>query len=82
MTDKIEIPWEGKCTEEAHAFAKRCAQLYAENPYSERPLERIINDLMTELWDMGFSQTEISTAFLDAMAGMPRYAAGAERRGG
>lgn len=82
MPDEIQIPWEGKCIEEAHVFAKRCAQLYAENPYSERPLERIINDLMTELWEMELSQTKIPTAFTDAIADMPRYAAGVERRGG
>ena len=36
---------------------------------------------MTELWDKGFSQSEISRAFEGAIADMPRYAAGEERNG-
>ena len=36
--------------------------------------------LMTELWDQGFSQTEIREAFEAALAAMPDYAAGEERR--
>jgi SOS response regulatory protein OraA/RecX len=39
-----------------------------------------INYLMTELWDKGFSQSEIREAFNAAVADMPRYAAGEERR--
>jgi hypothetical protein len=40
-----------------------------------------MNDLMTELWDNGFSQSETRSAFEKAFADMPRYAAGEERRG-
>ena len=81
MTGKAENPWEGETLAAAVPFALRCRELYAINPYSEPPLERVINDLMTELWDNGFSQTEIRNAFLNAVADMPRYAAGKERRG-
>jgi hypothetical protein len=35
---------------------------------------------MTELWDRNFSQTEIRTAFEEAIIDMPRYTAGEERR--
>jgi hypothetical protein len=36
--------------------------------------------LMTELWDRGFSQSEIGEAFESALIDMPRYAPGEERR--
>jgi hypothetical protein len=35
---------------------------------------------MTELWDHGFSQSEIRKSFLDALNDMNRYSAGEERR--
>jgi hypothetical protein len=35
----------------------------------------------TEPWDQGFSQTEIAAAFKIAVADLPRYAGGQERRG-
>jgi hypothetical protein len=35
---------------------------------------------MTELWDKGFSQTEIREAFTAAVTDMARYATGEERR--
>lgn len=75
-------PWESECLTAANVFACRCRELYELNPYGEVPLESIINTLMTELWDNCFSQTEIRNAFNAAIADMPRYAAGEERRGG
>jgi hypothetical protein len=81
MSDENDIPWEGQCLDTAAAFALRCAELYSINPYSETPLRSIINTFMTELWDNGFSQSEIRNAFEQAVADMPRYAAGEERRG-
>jgi hypothetical protein len=77
-----EEPWEGQSLTAAAVFARRCAELYSANPYSQAPLESIINALMTELWDRGFSQSEIRSAFEKAIADMPRYAAGEERRSG
>src|SRR5262249_51646717 len=77
----FNTPWEGHCINEAHKFASKCSELRNINPYSEPALERIMNDLMTELWDRGFSQTEIKTAMEKAVADMPRYAAGENRRG-
>jgi hypothetical protein len=81
MPNNDEVPWELKCLEAASSFAARCKELYASNPYSEIPLHSILNTLMTELWDSGFSQSEIREAFNDAVLDMPRYAAGEERRG-
>jgi hypothetical protein len=47
---------------------------------SDKALHAIVNSLMTEFWDQGFSQTEIRIAFMEALADMNRYAAGEERR--
>ena len=74
-------PWEGRATRAASEFALNCEKLRSENPYSEAALVVIVNTLMTELWDRGFSQLEIRTAFEGAVIDMPRYAAGVERRG-
>lgn len=76
-----DVPWEGKLCNEAWSFAKKCVELARSNPYQRVALGGIINDLMTELWDNGFSQSEIRAAFEAALSDMPRYAAGEERRG-
>jgi hypothetical protein len=47
---------------------------------SATALEIVVNALMTEFWDQGFSQTEIRGAFVAALDDMNRYAAGSERR--
>lgn len=55
--------------------------LTSQNPHKlTAPLDFIINCFMTELSDRNFSQTEIRTAFEDAIKDMPRYASGEERR--
>ena len=78
MTEKA--PWEAQCDSAAWAFGQQCRDLKNSNPYDLVALDRIINTLMTELWDNGFSQTEIRSAFEQALADMPRYAAGLEKR--
>ena len=80
MSNEHDTPWEGLCTDAAWAFARQCADLKRNNPYEFDALENIINTLMTELWDNGFSQSEIRTAFEKAILDMPRYTAGEERR--
>lgn len=80
MSNEQDTPWEGLCLDAASAFARKCADLNGSNPYELDALEGIINTLMTELWDNGFSQSEIRTAFEKAILDMPRYAAGVERR--
>ena len=63
----------------AYDFGEHCAKFRDENPYDEIvALDVIINTLMTELWDRGFSQTEIRAAFEDALNDMNRYTAGEE----
>jgi SOS response regulatory protein OraA/RecX len=67
--------------EAAFHFAAACAKFRDSNQHPNIvPLEDIINTLMTELWDRGFSQSEIRSAFQSALNDMDRYAAGAERR--
>ncbi len=65
----------------AEDLALRCRVLRDMNVLaSARALESAVNHLMTELWDQGFSQTEIRTVYMAALADMNRYAAGEERR--
>ena len=75
-----ETSWEAHCDSAAVAFGLRCRDLKASNPFDLSALDHLINTLMTELWDNGFSQTEIRSAFEHALADMPRYAAGLEKR--
>jgi hypothetical protein len=80
MTERV--PWEGRCLDAATQLAEHSAQLKKENPYPETDtLQCIADDLITELWDRFFSQTEIRSAFENALANLPKYAAGEERRG-
>jgi hypothetical protein len=65
----------------ATGLADACGALRQfESSAGRDPAGYLMNYLMTELWDHDFSQTEIRTAFLDALADMDRYAAGQERR--
>ena len=74
-------PWERQCADAAYEFSLRCANLVVRNPYEGiAPLDRLINTLMTELWDRNFSQSEIRTAFEEAIENLPGYASGKERR--
>lgn len=75
-----EIPWEARTLMAATDFAEQCASLRASNPYDLVALDRLINLLVTELWDRDFSQSEIKSAFKQAMKDLPRYAAGLEKR--
>jgi hypothetical protein len=82
-TDDSENLWEERFYKAAWTFGRECAALSKSNPFGAQvdPLCTLINTLMTELWDNGFSQTEIRIAFESAIRDMPRYAAGEERRG-
>jgi hypothetical protein len=62
-------------------LAVRCRRLREMKvSMSDKALDAIVNSLMTEFWDQGFSQAEIRIAFTQALADMDRYAAGEERR--
>ena len=73
--------WQNRFHEVVWRFGQDLCELHQGNPWPDRPmLPKAINCLMTELWDKGFSQTEIRQAFNAAVTDMPRYAAGEERR--
>lgn len=63
-------------------FAKKCRVVEEHTPVAgETSLTDLMNTLMTELWDNGFSQAEIRRAFQAAVDDLNRYAAGSERNG-
>jgi len=65
----------------AAQLAVRCRGLRETNSATGADaLGFVMNYLMTEFWDQGFSQSEIRTAFEGALGDMNRYAAGDERR--
>jgi hypothetical protein len=69
-----EDQWQDKLLNASHQFGLAIRELHETNPWPSSPvLHHAINDLMTELWDHGFSQTDIRAAFLQAIADMPRY---------
>ena len=80
--EKLKVDrWRLKCIEEIHRFSIVLAQLQRENPSPENGvLGEAMNFLATELWDRGFSLSEIRSAMSDAAADVSRYAAGEERR--
>lgn len=83
MTDPHELndAWQSRMLDVVWRFGKDVSALHQSNPWPDQPLlDQAINYLMTELWDQGFSQSEIRTAFEAAVSAMPAYAAGEERR--
>ena len=76
-----EVPWEGRCSSAAYEFALLCKELKDSNPYDQPALMNIATTLLTELWDRGFSVSEIKASFDRALLDLPRYAAGEDRRG-
>ena len=76
-----EDEWQLRCSSAVYQFGLQLKELHESNPWPDSPLlPQAINHLKTELWDRGFSQTEIRQAFEGAVADMPRYAAGEEVR--
>jgi hypothetical protein len=61
-----EPVWEGVRIGAAADFAHRCRELCDSNPYGPDippPLNLLMGDLATSLWDESFSQSEIRAAF-------------------
>lgn len=76
-----EDQWQDRSMSAVQEFSDALKMLSQSNPWPDQPLlPRALNQLMTELWDQGFSQSEIREAFEGAVADMPRYAAGDEVR--
>ena len=73
--------WQSLWLDAIYQLVSSLKELEQTNPWPEQPLlPQAMNYLMTELWDRGFSQTQIRQAFEDAVSDMPRYAAGDEVR--
>jgi hypothetical protein len=79
--NSAEDEWQARSTNAVYEFGLALKGLHETNPWPNAPLlPSAMNHLMTELWDQGFSQSQIREAFEDAVANMPRYAAGDEVR--
>ena len=76
-----EDEWQNRHMNAVYQFGLAIAELHKTNPWPERSsLDAAMVNLATEFWDHCFSQTEIRRAFEAALADLPRYAAGEERR--
>ena len=63
-----ETIWNSRAIDTAQSFAVICRDLCDADPNKPvNPLTHIMHDTMTELWDHGFSQTEIRQEFLEAI---------------
>lgn len=83
MTEQRDIndAWQIRFQNVVWKFGEDIAALHHSNPWPDQPLLfQAINHLATELWDKGFTQAEIRDAFEAAVADMPGYATGDERR--
>lgn len=81
MSNSSTDEWQSRYISVTYDFAEHCAHLRDTNPFDPSALEAIAVYLATELWDRGFSQTEIRSAFKTATTSLITYAAGEERRG-
>ena len=73
--------WQDRWMAEVYQLGVTLAAMQKDNPWPGDPLlPEAINYLMTELWDRGFSQTEIREALDAAIHNLPLYAAGEEVR--
>lgn len=73
--------WQTRLYEASHRYGLALRELQETNPWPEHPVLKIaINTLASELWDQCFATTAIRTAFEEAAADLPRYAAGQEVR--
>jgi hypothetical protein len=79
MSDNVDVSdqdqWQDRWMAAVYDFAAALKNSHERNPWPDRPLlPQAMNYLMTELWDRHFSQTEIRTAFEDAVTNLSRYA--------
>jgi hypothetical protein len=83
--DDAETAWQGRIYEAAANFGFEIREATDTNPFgpdAHAPaLKWMVGVFATELWDCGFSQSEIGEAFETALAKLGPYAAGEERRG-
>ena len=80
MTDAHD-DWQTRYEMAVYQFGLALKELHRDNPWPEQHiLPKAISYLATELWDHGFSQTEILHAIAKAAADVPEYTAGEEVR--
>jgi hypothetical protein len=83
-SDEIEHPWNRQqdlLNVPIYQLSVLTKELHDSDPHADIPiLDRAMSTLATEFWDCCFSQTEIRTAFEQAIADLSRYAAGEEIR--
>jgi hypothetical protein len=73
--------WQMALLEASQRYSLALKELHDTNPWPDIPvLANAINTLGTELWDRYFSVAEVTSAFKDTAADLPRYAAGDEVR--
>ncbi|MGB7655854.1 MAG: hypothetical protein WBL74_10285 [Novosphingobium sp.] len=73
--------WQDRGLSAVKEFAGTLRGLHRNNPWPNLPvLPQALVYLMTELWDLGFTQTQIRQGFEDALAELPQYTAGEEVR--
>jgi hypothetical protein len=76
-----EDAWQMRFSNVLAAFGYALYDLHHTNPWPEfTAIDKAISDIATDLWDKGFSQTEIRNACERAIADLTRYAAGVESR--
>jgi len=73
--------WQRRFHVAGATFAAECAELRDSNPFDHVALDAMISFMASELWDQGFSQSEIRHAFERALANLVPYGAGEDRRG-
>ncbi|KTE19136.1 hypothetical protein ATE67_16590 [Sphingopyxis sp. H050] len=73
--------WQTALYEASYRYSLAVSELHKANPWPDNPvLAQAISTLATDLWDRSFSVTEIISAFREAVANLPPYAAGDEVR--
>jgi len=73
--------WQSRLFDVVHALGGELKDLHKSNPWPEQPvLDEAMTALATELWDQGFSETDIRAAFETAVRLLPAYTAGEDTR--
>jgi hypothetical protein len=82
MTDQqSRDQWQTRLYEASYRYSAALRELSDTNPWPANPvLRQALNTLATELWDAGFSATEIMAALEAAAADLPRYSGGQDVR--
>jgi len=71
--------WQSALTEASHRYSLALKELHETTPWPDAPvIADAINTLATELWDRWFGAAEVTSAFKDAVANLPRYSCGDE----